>query len=303
MITYWYRFGHVAEGRAWCERALRILDSGGVVDSMPIVDALHGQGILALQQNDLTTSTRALERSSAMAQRLGDLPRQARESNSLGIARREAGDAQEARALIESSLDIARRIKDRSREATALSNLVTLCVDSGDYDTAVEFAQMALVVDTELDNRWGIAINQTNLVLALLHTEGPERAYNHLVTVAADAFELGDVELNIELLELFACVWAALGRAQRAAQLLGTADRHRELAGIPRGEPDQILMDRHLGPVRSSFAREAWAHAYAEGLSWTMDEALAYAQSSLPAPAAPDSDGTVRRDAWLNPGP
>ena len=115
MNSYWYRFGHIAEGRTWHERAMRLLASDDVPDSAQVVDALHGEGIFAVQQLDLAAGTRALERALAMAARLGDLDREARESNSLGIARREAGDVEEARTLIERSLSIARQIGDRHR--------------------------------------------------------------------------------------------------------------------------------------------------------------------------------------------
>ena len=92
MNSYWYRFGYIAEGRGWHDRAMRLLASDDVPDSAQVVDALHGEGILAVQQLDLTAGSEALERALAMAHRLGDLDREARESNSLGIARREAGD-------------------------------------------------------------------------------------------------------------------------------------------------------------------------------------------------------------------
>ncbi|MDQ3094776.1 MAG: adenylate/guanylate cyclase domain-containing protein, partial [Actinomycetota bacterium] len=84
MNTYWYRCGYVAEGRGWHDRALRIVESDDSDDSVHFVDALHGLGVLASQQNDVTPAVHALERALDMARRLGDLDREARESNSLG---------------------------------------------------------------------------------------------------------------------------------------------------------------------------------------------------------------------------
>ena len=281
MNAYWYRFGYIAEGRGWHERAMRLLAGDDVPDSTQVVDALHGQGILAVQQLDLAAGRQSLERALAMAHRLGDLDREARESNSLGIARREAGDLEEARVLIERSLSIARRLGDRHREATALSNVVHLRMDVGDYAAAVEAAHRAIDADKALDDPWGVAINQCNLVVALLHAEGPERAHEMLSAVAADAVALGDIELSIDVIDTAAAIWAGLGRAEMAATLLGTAEKQREVSGIPRPGPDQQHLDRFIEPARRSLAEPAWVDALRRGASLTIDEAVVRATSDI----------------------
>jgi predicted ATPase/class 3 adenylate cyclase len=287
MDSYWYRFGYIAEGRGWHDRAMRLLASDDVPDSAQVVDALHGEGILAVQQLDLASGSHALERALDMAHRLGDLDREARESNSLGIARREAGDVDGARTLIERSLSIARRIGDRHREATALSNVVHIHMDTGDYAAAVEAAHRAIAADKALDDPWGVAINQCNLVLALLHLEGPERAHAVLREVAADAVALGDTELSIDVLDVAAAIWAGLGHPEQAATLLGTAERQRELTGIPRPGPEQQYLDRFLDPARRSIAEHDWTGALRRGASLSVEEAVSRATSdistSLPA--------------------
>ncbi|MGA8047725.1 MAG: adenylate/guanylate cyclase domain-containing protein [Dermatophilaceae bacterium] len=279
MNSYWYRFGRITEGRGWHERAMGLLSSDDVPDSPEVVDALHGQGIMAVQQLDLDAAGKALERALAMAHRLGDLDREARESNSLGIARREAGDVEGARALIERSLTIARQLGDRHREATALSNVVHMQMDVGDYAAAVDAARTAIAADKALDDPWGVAINQGNLVVALLHSEGPEPAHEVFRDVAADAIALGDIELSIEVLDTSAALWAGLGNPERAATLLGTADRQRELAGIPRPEPDRQLLDRFVEPARRTVSDQVWRDALTRGASLTIEEAVAQATS------------------------
>jgi predicted ATPase/class 3 adenylate cyclase len=279
MNSYWYRFGHIAEGRGWHERARRLLASADVPDSPEVVDALHGQGVLAVQQLDLRLGSEALERALAMAHRLGDLEREARESNSLGVARREAGDLDGARALIERSLAIARQIGDRHREATALSNMVHMQMDIGDYAAAVAAARTAISVDQSRDDPWGVAINQGNLVVALLHAEGPEPARDVLCDVAADAVALGDLELSIDLLDAAAAIWAGLGHPEQAATLLGAAEKEREVTGIPRPAPDQQLLDRFVEPARTSVSEQDWSDAMTRGSRLSIDEAISEAIS------------------------
>jgi tetratricopeptide (TPR) repeat protein len=275
MDTYWYRFGYIAEGRGWHERALALLEAGDVPDSIVVVDALHGHGVLALQQMDLETGTQALERSLAIAHRLGDLDREARESNSLGIARREAGDLAGARHLIEQSLALARLIRHPGREATALTNVVHLHMDAGDYSAAVEAARRAIAADRALDDPWGVAVNQSNLVVALLHAEGPEPALAEFRRVAPDAVALGDVELSIDVLETAAAIWAGLGQPERAAGLLGAAEEQRRIASMPRPAQNEQYLERFLTPARQGIAEATWEQARARGASLTVEQALA----------------------------
>jgi len=283
MNSYWYRFGYIAEGRGWQERALKIIDNDRSADGTHIVEALHGMGVLAVQQNDLATGVRVLERALEMARRLGDVDREARESNSLGIARREAGDIDGARALIERSIFLARQVNNPHREATALTNIGHIHMDAGDYPAAVEAGRKAVAAELALDDPWGVAISRCNLVFALLNAEGPEPAYEQIVAVAVDAVALGDIELCIDVVESFAAVWAARGDAERSASLLAASDSQRGIAGIPRAAPDQVHLDRFIGPAERSIAPQKWGDAYASGKSLNIDEAVAMGLAGQPA--------------------
>ncbi|HEU5143774.1 MAG TPA: adenylate/guanylate cyclase domain-containing protein [Dermatophilaceae bacterium] len=292
MDGYWYRFGHLEEGRVWHERALRILDSEQRDDSPAIVDALHGHGVVTVQQNDLITGGQVLERALAMAHRLGDLDREARESNSLGIARREGGDVEGARRLIERSLELARRAGSPQREATALCNMVYIHLDAGDYTTATNAARTAMVADEALGDPWGVAIDQNILATALLHAEGPQPAYRHLVDIAPSAIALGSVDLSLDVVDNFAAVWAALGDGERAATMLGAADAQRELAGIPRSAPSQAILDRFVGPARRTLDTERWDRAYARGRTISIESAVT--EGSISDRAAPSESDLTR---------
>lgn len=283
MNPYWYRFGYIAEGRGWQERALRIIENDPDADSTPVVEVLHGLGVLALQQNDLTTGSRMLERALDMARRLGDVDREARESNSLGIARRDAGDTNGARALIERSILLARQVNNPHREAIALTNVVTLHMDAGDYAAAVDAGRRAVAADRALDDPWGVAISQCNLVLALLNAEGPAAAYRQLEEVARGAVALGDTELSIDVLESFAAVWASLGDGERAAALLGASDNQRESTGMPRTAPDRAHLDRFLAPARTTVPPDIWNNAYAVGKTLSIEAAVCKGLAEDPA--------------------
>ena len=286
MDRYWYRFGYIAEGRGWHDRAWRLLVRDELPDSPRVLDALYGQGILALQQLDLVTGAEALERALAMSVRIGDRSREARVCNSLGIARREAGRLADARELIERSLVLAREIGDPHREATALTNMVHVAMDAGDYAGAVVAAQRAVAADRALGDPWGIAVNQCNLVVALLNSEGPQPALTELREVASHAVSLNDIALTVELLDTSAAVWAALGDGERAAALLGASDHHREVTGLPRTEPDERLLSRFVEPARQAVPADAWERAHRAGGAMTAEAAMALgiARETIPVP-------------------
>lgn len=277
---YWYRFGYVAEARGWHERALTALDSEGAEDSTHLVDALHGMGVPLLQQNDVAAGERLLSRALQVAQRIGDRDREARECNSLGIAKREGGDIAAARQLIERSATLALELGNPRRHATALANMVHVHLDVGDYPAAVEAGRRAAAADEALGDPWGVAISQCNLAVALLKTEGPERAYRHLSEVADNVVALADVELTINVVEAFAAILSAASDPVGAACLLGAADNQRDAVGMPRTPADQAQLERFLASVRDASDADAWAQGCAQGRTLTVEQALEMARES-----------------------
>jgi len=274
MTTYWHRFGYLAEGRSWLERGVAV--AGSLVSGV-VVDALHGLALMLVQQNEVDPAIRAFERALDMAQRLGDGDRESRESNSLGIAYREAGDLPEARRLIERSLVLAREVGSDVRAAAALANIVMLLVDAGEYGAALVAAEEAVAADVARGDRWGVAITEANVAMALLHTEGPRRSYEHLTAIAAEAVASADTELSITIVELFAMALSELGDATRAGHLVGAADARRQAVGMPRAAPDAEHLNRSLAHATTLLTPEEWDSTYAAGLRLTIDEAVAEA--------------------------
>ena len=271
MSLYWYRFGYVAEGRGWHERALRVL---GGTDSPEMLDALHYLAVMMLQQGDVTPAVATLERALEMARRIGARDLEARELNSLGVAYRDAGRTAQARRLLEESIALAREIGSSLREATASTNIVALLMDTGAYDEAVAAARRAVELDRARDDPWGLAVNEANLSMALLRAEGPRPAYEHLAKVAPGVVALADTELSICILEAFAATLAELGDVSRAASLVGTADAQRATVGMPRSGPDEAHLERSIGDARTRLTEDAWASAHAAGERRSIDEAL-----------------------------
>ena len=153
--------------------------------------------------------------------------------------------------------------------------MVHMFMDVGDYPAAVEAARRAVAADQAQGDPWGVAINQSNLVSALLNADGPQRAFEELSDVAEKVVAVGDLELSIDVIESFSAIWAALGDGRRAARLLGAADRQRDIAGIPRAAPDQRHLDRFLAPARQAMPDHEWRSIQDSGRILDIPAALA----------------------------
>jgi tetratricopeptide (TPR) repeat protein len=271
MTTYWYHLGYAAEGRGWLSRALGV---AGTTDSAETADALHGLAILQLQQGDVDPAADGFHSALEMTRRLGDKSRQARELNSLGIALRARGDVAGARPLVEASARLAREIGNKTRESTAVSNLVMLLVDTEEWSAAREASREAVALSSSLDDEWGLVADEFNSTLSMLHVEGADAAYAHLVELIPRAVALQDAELTVEVVEMLGIVVCELGHRELAARLLAAADRYRTTARIPRTAADEALLDRSMQGARSS---PAWDQAYQQGRSLDVEQAVAEA--------------------------
>ena len=276
MTTYWYRFGYAAEGRGWLDRALEVV---GGEDSTDTIDVLHGLGIMQLQQGDAEPAAKGLRRALEMARRLDDRTLEARLLNSLAITLRVLGEVTEGRQLLEQSAQIAKEIGDLKRESTALSNLAVLLVDAGDWPQALIAAREAVSASSALDDAWAQTTDECNLTMALLRVEGPGPAFQYLSEVTPRALAMGDAELTVSIVEMFAAIVSELGAAQLAARLLGASDKHRESLGMPRSKPDQDHLDRSFD-AESVRGDPGWSKSYDEGRDLSIEGAVDLALSA-----------------------
>lgn len=102
-----------------------------------------------------------------------------------------------------------------------------------------------------------------------------------LCSLIDDVVGIGDPELTADALERLAATAAELGADKRAAYLSGTAERIREMAGIPMTMPDLVLLERALGPARTRVPARVWECEVSAGRQMTQIEALTLARQPL----------------------
>lgn len=199
----------------------------------------------------------------------------AKELCSLGVARWQAGNLEAGRALLRESIEIGVEIGDEGRQATALSNLGAMEVGAGNVQQGIVLLERAQEIDGRLGNVWGGAIIQANLAGAMLRAGRADDAYASLAGRAASIVSFGDIELTIEVIELFAGIFGRRGDAGRAARMVGTAEALRDQAGMPIRGTDAGLLEEYIAAVRDSAGPRAWDEQRRIGHGRGADEAIA----------------------------
>jgi predicted ATPase/class 3 adenylate cyclase len=276
---FWYACGYSAEGRRWLERAVRLASDR---ESPELMSALHGLGVLLLQHGENSPACEALRRCLDYWRRQNDASRIAMELNSLAVAHRALNDVDSARSMLEESIGLARQTGDRRRLANVLSTLGVLEVDCDAPERAVELLTQAVEVDRELGDAWGEAVDEVNLVAANLRAGRTQAAHDRLCEVAADAIGLGDIDLTINVIELFAAVFGELADAARAARMLGSSAALREQAELPIPAPDAAFLERSTDPLRRTVDPAQWRGEMELGRSLSAQDALAEALGVRP---------------------
>ncbi len=275
---FWYVCGYQSEGMRWLSRAVGAAEGR---ESRELMTALHGLGVLLAQQGENERARDALRTCLDFWRRVGDRSKIAMELNSLAVVQRALGKSDAARATLEESILIARAAAENGRLANALSNLAMVEIDQGRPGRAIELLHDALALDRELGDAWGEGIDNINLVGAMLAADRLHEARDHLLANAAPAIVLGDVELSINIIELFAMVFAESGDAPGAARMLGAAQAMRTKADLPIAAPDAAMLEQSIGKVRSQPDTRTWDINRDVGAGYSVDDALSDATDGV----------------------
>jgi predicted ATPase/DNA-binding SARP family transcriptional activator len=290
---FWHREGHHAEGRAWVEQALAHAEEY----DEPLVGRLHlAAGFTSWPLNDLTRTRdhweraarsfeadgdrrylayalgllpgthigdednydagmRMCERSLALARALGELPLIAQTLNVQGELARVHGDDELALAVYTEGLELAERCHDEAHASVFLANLAYLADHRGDYQEARRLGCEALRICWRLGRRMMVAWTVSELA-------GPE---------------LG------------------LGRPERAARLVGAANRALETLGVSLHPADLPERARVIAGLREQLSDQEFRRLTAEGGELALREAVALALSEDETLGAPAGEVTASR--------
>jgi tetratricopeptide (TPR) repeat protein len=201
----------------------------------------------------------------------------------LGQAVGQRGDPARAAALLAEALAVARSRHDPFLIALVLDNLAVLALLRGDPETATKLIAEARAVPLAVGQAWGEP-QALALLGEIARRQGDyQKAVDSYRAAIAIANRRGDRTFVRGCLVAIGDIAAFCGEAERAAQLLGAAERLTEAVGSwshlsARGGDEQAVQ-----AAREALGDEAFAAAWAAGRALSLDqavsEALAFAES------------------------
>ncbi|WP_328501790.1 LuxR C-terminal-related transcriptional regulator [Streptomyces sp. NBC_00457] len=280
---YWHACGAPREGRYWLDRALD-------ANPEPTPERARGlwvAGLLAAATQDLARGLDLAKDARRLARHLGDPAETAHAEYVIGVLQLFGNDLQIALAHFETA--VARgRAPGQHLSMHGLDKVELACALAllGQADRAVAVCEAALPECAEHDEDW--VRSYLLRILALAHTVRQDwpRAERHALDALRRKLDVNDV-IGIGLtLDLLAVIAAERGTPERAAVLLGAADR--VWADIDKGRwgSDALNSARRQCEkrARETLDGPAFQRSYERGSALGFTEAAAYALSDEQPP-------------------
>jgi predicted ATPase len=273
---FWELRGYIQEGRTWSEKALEVCPDSDESNAA----GLHRiAGRFARAQGDLDAALKHHETGLGLARKIGDKSLEAPLLKDLGVVELENGRFAEARSLFEKSLELARATNNQVCIAEALNNLGVVCRFEGSWESSKEAIEESLDVFRTLEDRQGIARALMNLGTAHRGLSRFDEALDLYKQSLKEWQGVGGRWMSAEVMEHIALIAAFRGDTERAAMLLGAAERQRELIGAPWSGSERDLMDEYVQKVHRSLEetgrRAVWDVGRALDLAGAVEYALA----------------------------
>jgi non-specific serine/threonine protein kinase len=212
------------------------------------------------------------------------------------------GDLTGAVERLESALTLAEAMQVEHVELDARSTLCGILAATGELDRAIEVGEQAIAMSKSRGELWvrGFALNYLGQATWLRGdlTRGEALARG----AAACKHALDDRNGLAIVLETLAWMAAELGQHDRAAQLLGAAERVRHETSQTLIELFRAQHERSQSIAVRGLGLKSFEAAFARGRSMTISEAVAFAeedkQRPKPAPVAETEPhtGLTRRE-------
>jgi predicted ATPase/class 3 adenylate cyclase/Tfp pilus assembly protein PilF len=307
---FWFRRGHMTEGRRRLAEALRY---GEHLPPPVRAKVLHGLGVLAYEQGDYPQAESYFEESLALRRELGDKMGMIASLNNLANVALFGSDYSSAAVRYEEALLLARELGDDWSIAITLGNKGWVEMNKGDYDQAAALYEESLALRRIMGDEWGMGNALDNLAWARTY-QGRFAEAKSLAESSITIFEkLGDKDSISDLLDILgrcalgegdyiqarvyfhksltlnreledkagsalsllglAALAEAQGEWEQAARLFGAADALRaSTAGFQR-----YYFRQHEARVREHLGEDAFDRLSGEGRSMTLEQISAYA--------------------------
>jgi predicted ATPase/class 3 adenylate cyclase len=277
---FWQQRGHLAEGRRWLGEILAM--PSGQERTPARSKALTGAGGMAWWQQDRVAAGACYEEALAIERVLGDRARiaEALYNHAFVVAGDDLGSATR---LLEESLDLFRAVGDERGVAQVLTMLVMPDAQAGEWETVVDRLEEVVAIWRRLGERLHLAFD----LLWLAFAYGRAARLADGWGAGLEALELfrgvdNHTGIGITFTDLaFLATWE--GRHDVAIRLAGASEALKARVGGPPGAIGGLLEGDPAAEARAHLSEEAARRAWDEGLSMSVEEAMALARARPPA--------------------
>jgi predicted ATPase/DNA-binding CsgD family transcriptional regulator len=187
---------------------------------------------------------------------------------------------------VASALTLARLMRLERAELDAMHTLSGLSIATGELDRAIELGEQSVTMSRKRGELWARAYALTFLAQAIW-LRGDRRRAEALACEAATCKHAVDDRNGLTIvLETLAWMAAELGQHERAACILGSAERVRDESSLTLIELFRQLHERSVSIILQGIGQKAFDAAFARGRAMTIDEGVAFAVEHEP-PAGP----------------
>lgn len=289
ILRFWPIRGHLREARDWLIAGLAAQATAGNGASA------RGMGLVALAwvhywQGDFRQGLAAAEEALGNSAAGDDLP-------TTGLALRVLGhcligeatraspldpaDLRRASDAFQRQLAIWQSLADPGGEAAAMHNLGFLALHMGSAPEAREHFRDAMARFDLLGDRWSAALSRQYLAAMDAEQGNVSEAARHFMQTLHDFLTLGD---RWKISYVLDGVAALLVRGEDAAlgvRLLSAADALREADGITYLPVHGVGLPRPIAATQAMLGNEAFARAWSDGRTLSLDDAVDQASRRL----------------------
>jgi predicted ATPase/DNA-binding CsgD family transcriptional regulator len=292
LVHFWYPAGLTHEGRYWLQRALDADPAPTVARGYALAASAH----LGYIRGELFAAGVHAREAARIARRLRDPRLGAAADRSLGMIALMGGDLPTARTRVRQALaGLARLGEDGLVVAEAYLALALTLTVSGQLAQAAEACRECRVLCESHGDRWWLAHTYSAAARIALAGDDLETATEHTGRALKLAGEVGEVGLLAVQVERSARLAGRAGDHQRAAVLLGAADRMwlRPDRPVLDGAERLRVHEAGVAAARAALGPAGFAAEFARGAAMTPAEAAGYALGEEPAAVEPPPAAVV----------
>jgi len=281
LVAYWTCRGSFGDVR----RVLTSLAERAPEDSAPRAQLLLAAAVMANSQNDLEASASLGRESLRIGTHLRDSEVIALSQTWLAIPLSIDGKVAEALEAAESAVALARRIESRPIELIATTVLCNILPVVGQPERAIELGEQGLTISQECGELW--ARGYLLMATSQAHWQQGERqlAEAKALDGAGCKHALDDRSGLQALLEILAWMAVERGAFQRAATLLGCAERVRQSSALQFQEGFRKQHEHSMALALERLGKRQFDSLYERGLTMAVDAVMTFAaEDKLPAP-------------------